>query len=360
MTSIGPDESMWHYDGANATRHHPRIDWSAEGFSLSWESGASGPHGWSDLVPIGGTGGRSVYGLRDKVGCRLAFAGLPPEVFATHLPLVARYGRVVDRLGLWKAAGIFSVIAAGVIFVALRTPEWVAPLVPQSWEDKLGDAMVADFGGRFCETPGSKVALEKLRRQLGPDVRIRRIEIANINMVNAVALPGGTVILFKDLIGEAKSPDEMAGVLAHEIGHVRHRDTITALVRQLGLSVVLGGFNGDIGGAVNGLLAMSYSRSAESAADRYSIDIMRKSDISPLPTAAFFAKLTKLSGGERIERSMSWMASHPVSAEREAAFRKSAVKGKSYRPSLNAVEWRAVVNACADDKDVAKATTFGF
>nr|WP_244309783.1 M48 family metalloprotease [Sphingobium fuliginis] len=43
------------------------------------------------------------------------------------------------------------------------------------------------------------------------------------------------------MVQQAKSADEVAGVLGHELGHVRHRDTMTGLIRQLGLSVVLGG-----------------------------------------------------------------------------------------------------------------------
>jgi len=352
MTSAGPDESIWHYDGARATRHHPRLDWTVDGFSLDWGTGRSGPHRWSALVPMDGTAGRSVYGLRGESGWRLGFAGPPPEDFAVHLPLPARYGRWIDRIGLWRALGLFAVLAAAVIFLVLNAPGWIAPWIPRSWEDRLGDAMVGDFGGRLCETPASRAALEKLRRQLGPDVPIRSIAIANIGMVNAVALPGGRILLFNDLLSEAKSPDELAGVLAHEIGHVRHRDTMAALVRQLGLSVVLGGFDGQVGGAVNGLLAMSYSRDAERAADGYSIAALRAANISPLPTAAFFDRLAKVSGGETIERATSWMASHPVSAERRAAFERSAVKGHLYAPALTRVEWTALVDACTDDPDV--------
>jgi predicted Zn-dependent protease len=105
---------------------------------------------------------------------------------------------------------------------------------------------------------------------------------------------------------------------------------------------------------------MSYSRDAERAADGYSIDALRSADISPLPTAAFFKKLGKLSGGDSIERSTSWMASHPVSSEREKAFTDSAVKGHAYKPSLSPAEWQALVNACAEDKDVAPPAKFVF
>lgn len=354
MTSLGPDESIWHYDGTSATRHQPRIDWTAETFSLSWADGVSGPHRWGDLLPVGGMGARSVYGLRDVPGWRLGFTGPPPETFAVHLPLPARYGRWIDRIGLGRAIALFGAIAAAVVFVVLRAPGWIAPHIPYSWEARLGDAMVGDFGGRLCETPASRAAIARLQAQLGDDVRIRQIAIANIDMVNAVALPGGRILLFNGLLKEAKSPDEVAGVLAHEIGHVRHRDTMTALVRQLGLSVVLGGFNGRVGGAVNGLLAMSYSREAERAADSYSIARLKASDISPLPTAAFFERMGKRAGGEQMERAASWMASHPVSAQRKAAFTGSAVKGHSYRASLSPVQWQAMVNACKDDPDVVK------
>jgi len=354
MTSIGPDESIWHYDGASATRHYPRIAWTADGFTLHWAGGESGPHHWGDLVPVGGMGAQSLYGLRGAPGWRLGFAGPPPEDFAIHLPLPARYGRWIDRIGLWPAIALFGVLAAATVFVVLRAPQWIAPYIPYSWEERLGDAMIGDFGGRLCETPASRAAIARLQAQLGDDVRIRRIDVANIDMVNAVALPGGRILLFNGLLKEARSPDEVAGVLAHEIGHVRHRDTLTALVRQLGLSVVLGGFNGQVGSAVNGLLALSYSRDAERAADAYSIGRLRASDISPLPTAAFFDRIGKLSGGERMERATSWMASHPVSAERKAAFTRSAVKDHAYRPALSAAQWRALVDACKNDPDAKK------
>lgn len=360
MTQIGPDETIWHYDGSSATRHHPVLGWDADGISLRWADGASGPHRWGDLVPVGGTGGRSVYGLRGVSGWRLGFNGPPPEAFAVHLPLPARYGRWIDRIGLTRAILLFVALAAATIFVVLRAPGWIAPFIPRSWEDRLGDAMVGDFGGRLCETPASRAAIDKLRRQLGDDVPIRQIGIANVRMVNAVALPGGRILIFRELLADAASPDELAGVLAHEIGHVRNRDTLTALVRQLGLSVVLGGFNGQVGGAINGLLALSYGRDAERAADSYSIEALRQAGISPLPTAAFFARMGKESGGEALEATTSWMASHPVSAERRAAFARSAVQGRTYRPALTPAEWKAVVNACADDPDVAPPSSFGF
>jgi Zn-dependent protease with chaperone function len=352
MNHIGPDEGIWLFDGTNALRHHPRIDWDAQGLTLGWEGGASGPHRWSDLLPLGSQAGRALYGLRNVDGWRLTFAGPQPELLTQHLPQPARYGRLIDRVGLWRALGISAVAAAGVVFVVLRAPAWIAPNIPVAWEQKLGDAMVGDFGGRLCETPASRAAIARLQSQLGPDVPIRQIGIANIDMVNAVAMPGGRILLFNGLLAKAKSPDEVAGVVAHEIGHVQNRDTMTALVRQLGLSVLLGGVDGNAGTAINGLFSLSYSRDAERAADAYSIAALKSANISPLPTAGFFKTLGEKAGGAKTERTMSWLASHPVSEERSRAFTQSAEKGRRYAPSLTPAEWHALVNACKDDPRV--------
>ena len=99
--------------------------------------------------------------------------------------------------------------------------------------------MVGDFGGRFCNGPGGQAALDALVRKIDQGKPAVRVHVANIGMVNAVALPGGNIVLFRGLLQEAKSPDEIAGVLGHEIGHVRKRHVVRALMRQAGLSVLL-------------------------------------------------------------------------------------------------------------------------
>jgi beta-barrel assembly-enhancing protease len=360
MTSAGPGETIWHYDGASATRHYPRVDWDAHGLVLSWATGRSGPHGWADIETVSAVDGRTLYGLRGRPGWRLAFAQGVPADFAAHLPPPARYGRWIDHVGLWSAVAAFTLIAAATVLVVLRAPGWIAPYVPRSWEAALGDAMFGDFGGRLCETPASRAALARLTRDLAGDTPVRQVAIANIPMMNAVTLPGGRILIFRKLIEESGSPDELAGVLAHEIGHVRHRDTVTALVRQLGLGILLGGADSQITGALNGLLAMSYSRAAERAADAYSVAALDRAGISPVPTARFFDKLGRLTGGERVERAQSWMASHPVSADRRVRFEQALVKGRRYRPALDAAQWQALRTACRDDKQVRAPGGFGF
>ena len=99
---------------------------------------------------------------------------------------------------------------------------------------------------------------------------------------NAFALPGGRVYLFNGLLAKAQNPDEIAGVLAHELGHLRHRDGTRNLIYNGGTSFLIGLLFGDITGssalifASRSLVTASYSREAEQNADTFSIDVMHK------------------------------------------------------------------------------------
>lgn len=347
---------LWHYDGVSALRRtvllHPREG----GFALAEpDSGwTSAPVDWADLTVIGTEGGRSAYGHRAIPGWRMGFAGDAPGAIAQHLPRPERYGRWIDRFGFWRAAAAFTVIAGLLVWVVLETPGWVAPLIPHAWENRMGDAMVGDFGGRFCHTPAGDAALHALVARIDPSGEARDVALANIPMENAVTLPGGRIILFDGLIQKAGSADEIAGVLGHELGHVRNRDTMTGLVRQLGLSVVLGGFSGNVGGYMNGVLALSYGRKAESAADGVAINQLRAAAISPGATAGFFARMGGKGDAGQGAQAMTWLSSHPLSADRRKRFEKAVQKGVRYRPALDPVQWRALRASCAADPNVAK------
>ena len=349
------DARPWHYDGRNGNRWRPILAAEGDGFRLIGEGWESGIYHWADLTALDDPAGRAVYGLKGEAGWRLGFDGSQPAALSVYLPTASCYGGVFDRFGLVRAATVCAVVAAFVLFIGLQAPGWIAPYIPRTWENKLGDAMIGDFGGRICRTPQGIAALDRLKAKIDPDGMARTIEVANIPMVNAITLPGGRIIIFDGLLQQAKSGDEVAGVLGHEIGHVEHRDTMAALVRQLGLSVVLGGFNGNVGGYVNGLLSLSYGRDAEAAADSISITRMRAANISPADTAGFF---DRMGGGARksgkAAEAMTWLSSHPLSESRRAAFANSAQKGHVYAPVLDAEQWQALKGMCAGDRDVEK------
>ena len=355
--------SAWHYDGKTAIRRTVEVQTIGQQFYLVETERRHGPFSFLDLEYLGDKGDADVYGLDGVDGWRLGLQGPVPAELAAQLPRRRKYGGWIDRLGLGKASIMFAGISAAVIAVVLLAPQWLAPFIPSSVDETIGEALVGDFGGRFCHTPAGDRALAKLTASLDQQPGELRVEVAKIDMVNAVALPGGKIIIFDGLLKQAKSSDEVAGVLAHEIGHVRERHVMQALLRQAGLAVVLGGMDGSGGSTVNGLLSLSYTRGAEEEADTHSMKAMNNAGISPIATADFFQRLSEMDGSKDLEgraaRLSGYLASHPLSRERQKAFEKSLVKGKDYRPALTSAEWTELKTMCTQDRKAKSGFGFG-
>lgn len=138
---------------------------------------------------------------------------------------------------------------------------------------------------------------------------------------NAFALPDGTLVITDELIELARNDDEMIlGVLAHEIGHVERQHSLRQLYRAAGLAGLVMLIAGDIGSAMEdilaqggGLLALSYSRDAEREADRISVDLMLAAGRDPLAIKRFFERLETMTG---TNSKTSILATHPATAER--------------------------------------------
>lgn len=353
----------WHFDGKSAVRRKVEIQAIGNQFFLLEQERRHGPFHFDELRFLEAKGDGKVYGLTGKDGWRLGVRGNIPTELAPLLPASKTYGGLIDRLGLGKASIVFAGISAAVVAVVLLSPQWLAPLIPSSVEAKLGNALVGDFGGRFCDTPQGKAALTKLTNSLDDNPKDLQVEVANIDMLNAVALPGGKVLLFQGLLDQAKSPDEVAGVLAHEIGHVRERHVMQGLLRQMGLAVVLGGFDGSGGSTLNSLLSTTYTRDSEREADDHSLNALKKANVSPVGTADFFNRLASMDGSrdlkDRQARTMaSYTSSHPLSDERRKLFEKAVIKGNAYKPALTLDEWTELKTMCAQDKDVKSGWGF--
>jgi beta-barrel assembly-enhancing protease len=354
--SDDPAPLIWHFDGVSAVRHAPELIVRDAGFELRLPDRATDRNDWSALIALPPTLEGRVFGLKDRPGWRLGFASPIPEAVLPHLPRAKKYGVWIDKIGLIPAALLFAMLSGATGMILMKVPGWVAPHIPASWEKSLGTALVGDFGGRFCRSKQGSDALKALVRRVSPDNQDLEVEVANFDMVNAVTLPGGKIIILRGLLQTAETPDEVAGILAHEVGHVRHRDTVQALIRQMGLSVLLGGLSGNTGTTMNALIASTYSREAEAAADDFAINAMRTSRISPDGIASFFARLSEdeaSHGGD--PQSAGYLASHPASKSRQKAFSDSWSKSVKYTPVLTTAEWDALSDICFDDPNMRKA-----
>jgi hypothetical protein len=343
-----PMTFVWHYDGVTALRRRAAVRVIGDDLLLE-EDGAATRYPLADLVPGEAGSAAASFGLRGRPGWRITFdAAMPPDL-AARLPQARRYGGWIDRVGLWKAAAVCAAGAAAVVAVVVHTPTLVARMVPASVERRLGELMVGDFGRKGCIDPAGRRALAALVKRVAPGEGEIEVDVVKMPMVNAVTLPGGRVVIFDGLIQAARSPDAVAGVIGHEVGHVRHRDVMETLLRQMGLSVVLGGLDGRVGGYTNALLGASYSRDAERRADETAIDLLGSAHLSPEPTAAFFDTLGKEEAKD--PGLLAYVASHPASRERAARFRHSAVRGQAVTPALDATQWAALRGICRGATD---------
>ena len=179
-----------------------------------------------------------------------------------------------------------------------RFAEEVARIVPHQWETDFGASLVepvlrafARFDETdkvaFCTAPGGLESLAELTHRLAPAASPYRfvVRVANLEMVNAFALPGGQIVIAEGLLRFAESPDEVAGVLAHEMGHVLYRHSTAAMIEALGLAFLFGALLGDfgigvIGGAGETLVALTFRREAEAEADERALDLLGRAGVS--------------------------------------------------------------------------------
>lgn len=341
--------TAWLYDGRSAFRHAVSV--ALEGDSLAIDGFPS--VALDLLLRLDGRILR--FGRSDIPGWRLGFDQDPPTEWVARLPGAARYGRLIDRLGLWRAAMAGAVLSALVLLGAISGLDLLARAIPFAWEQRLGDSISGDFEGHACHAPEGQKALDGLARRLSPASRPIRVTVLDIPVVNAVALPGGRILIFDRLIAEARSPDELAGVLAHEIGHVDHRHVLVAMMRRFGIGLLVGS-GGNTAQYGQALLDSRYSRAAEAEADDYSIDHLRSAGISPAATAALFARLGRDEGAD--PGIFAYLASHPPSADRRRRFAAAARTLRHASPALQPAAWQAVRAMCDKAKAAPASKTF--
>ncbi|WP_308917678.1 M48 family metallopeptidase [Jannaschia sp. LMIT008] len=136
---------------------------------------------------------------------------------------------------------------------------------------------------------------------------------------NAFALPGGTVVVTDGLVDALRDdPDALAGVIAHELAHVRERHGLHGLYRALGIYAMLSLLVGDPGPVLdslllegNTLLQLAGTRAAERDADAGAVPILRAAGYDPDGLARFLDDIA-----DRYGDGGGWWSTHPASSER--------------------------------------------
>ncbi len=255
-------------------------------------------------------------------------------------------------------------LSATAIFGVPALTSQLMPLVPMSVERKLGAAVdkevratldTHNLGPAFeCGTGDSEIAgrraLDKLVGELAAAARLPvplRVDVVRRPDLNAFALPGGHIYVYEGLIVKAETPDELAGVLAHEMGHLAHRDGTRTALQTAGLSFLFGMMLGDFGGggavviAARTVLKSSYSRQVEAQADTYSVALISKMGGDPHALAVILARLVSDK-----DEGLKILLDHPETKDRISAIN-AVVAGGATTQLLDPAEWNALKHICA-------------
>ncbi len=354
-----------HVDGRRAQPTRVRLRFDDAGQRLTSDSGLRWP--FADL--------RALRDQADPARVILRLAGNGTErlmlsdpeairLIRTRAPDLWKRPPVPGLWRLWAWAGAAMASVALIIFVLIPVmADQLARFIPPRGERALGEATFQQVrraldqrgvgGLRVCTRPEGRAALDNLVARLTDEADLPAeltVHVLDSELVNAFALPGGIVVLFDGLIDAAGTPEEVAAVLAHEIGHVAARDPTRIALRSAGSIGVLGLLLGDFaGGAVvlflaNQVIQADYSRQAEAAADAYAGDLLVEAGLPPSAIADFFQRL-QARGGEPAGL-LVHLRSHPALGDRIAAARDRDPGSAALPPALTEAQWQALRSIC--------------
>jgi Zn-dependent protease with chaperone function len=278
--------------------------------------------------------------------------------FARTLP--AHAPQLTARATRWRHAGPWIGAAAAVavgtvaLFLLDISPSRaVAKLLPDYARTTLGDEALRSMtdGRRVCHTPAGDRALKRLTSRLAraSDGVKFNVVIVDWSLFNAFAVPGEQIVLTRGLLDKAETPDEVAGVLAHEMGHGLALDPETGFVRALGLTAIVqlmsGGSSPTLANIGLALAELSYTREAEHRADMTALRLLKGAGVSPKGFASFFKRVLDIEGKSDLGVP-GILRSHPATEERQ----RLAVSQPEYAatPSLTDEDWAALKSICEE------------
>jgi beta-barrel assembly-enhancing protease len=267
------------------------------------------------------------------------------------------------RPWIFAMAAVIGLTAA--IYAAGWSPtQYIARVLPQSWRVKLGDEAAQSMteGHKICAAPAGVAALEKLTERLstaaGATVPIK-VYVYDWSLMNAFAVPGGQVVMTRGLLEKAGSPDEAAGVLAHEMGHGIELHPETGIIRAIGLAaaveLMLGGSGGALANIGMTLAQLGFTRTAEHEADLQAIRLLKNAGISNKGLSDFFKRVEKIEGEDTASEALhplDLLRTHPPTVEREKLVRNQPDYPAT--PALDETSWQDLKSICSATIEAVK------
>lgn len=280
--------------------------------------------------------------------------------FVSRLTLCAPYLRAGNQRRRYVVPGLvvsgLVLLAAAIVWLGNLSPSRaVASVVPSAAWSSVGESVFHSITADkpTCSTEAGKQALDRMIAKLSQAAGTSKsfdVRVVDWPLLNAFALPGRRIVLTRLLVETVGSADELAGVVAHEMGHGLEMHPETSIVRVLGLStalkfVVAGG--GDmIANAGLLLVQLSYTRDAEREADAHAVGILRNAKVPAKALATFFQRLDRTSGHRKSSgtKTSNILSTHPSTAERIRTIEQTP--NYPTEPVLTSAEFEALRAIC--------------
>lgn len=276
-----------------------------------------------------------------------------PQVVASRFSLsLLKYVFIGAFLGaaIWMLVTLYNVQPA----------RWIASAIPEATRQSLGRSVISSMAKRYrvCNSaPGCK-SVDLLTAKLVGSTSLSskpNVLVVDWSLVNAFAAPGGQLLLTNGFIRAARTPEEVAGVLAHEIGHSIELHPEAGIVRTVGiaaaLDLIMGG-GGGLSGIGNLLLRNRYARQDERAADEQALRLLREARISQSGLIDFFERIGRSQNGQAGSTIGGLFQTHPYPLERASRARRSPTYDG--RQALTQEQWRALKKICNETKPLGQ------
>jgi Zn-dependent protease with chaperone function len=280
--------------------------------------------------------------IEDAAARDLCLAGAPAQ-YARHLLSADQQQRGIERRFRLGGALLVSLFLIPVLLLGLlylkqdAIAEWLIQRIPVQQEVQIGEAVLAQsrLTMQLIESGPSVEVLGRIGEKLtSGSPHHYRWFVANQKEINAFAAPGGIVVVNVGLLRAIGSPEELAGVLAHEIAHAELRHSLKGMAKSLGLRTLTSLALGDYGGTavaegMKHLAELGFSREAEREADQEGLRRLVAAGIDPQGMVRFFELLEK----EQQLTPPQFLSTHPANAERISALKREiALLPKDWRP----------------------------
>lgn len=256
--------------------------------------------------------------------------------------MVLNWGKCIRILlltiGLAIGANFAAPPAAEAFLISTQQEIEIGKGVAQDLEKKYGLVNDPELQARVTKLGMSIVAVSD-RKDLP-----YTFKVLNSKEVNALAVPGGYIYLFKGLVDYMPSDNELAGIIGHEVGHIVKKHTVVQIERSLAVGVILAIIFGNsnaaiLGDLINSALMSGYSREAEREADTLGVIHTMRAGYNPYSLLIGMEKLEAL--GNKSDYGL--FSSHPDTANRVKAAKEQIINDFKVRPIVNEAEKYAQV-----------------